>query len=58
MKALKIILLVLLILLALAGAFCLVVICASLGNDLSFVEQLQNWFGTGILSKTILRSVL
>lgn len=58
MKALKIILLVLLVLIALAGVFCLAVICASLGNDLSFVEQLQSWFGTGILTKTIIRSVL
>lgn len=58
MKVLKIILFALLVLIALAGVFSLVVICASLGNDLSFVEQLQSWFGTGILSKTILRSVL
>ncbi len=50
MKFLKIILLVLLVLLVIAGVFCLAIICASLGNDLSFVEQLQSWFGTGIIT--------
>ena len=58
MKALKIILFALLVLIALAGVFSLVVICASLGNDLSFIEQLENWFGTGIFTETIIRSVL
>ena len=58
MKALKIIIFVLLVILAIAGAFCLAVICASLGNDLSFVEQLQSWFGTEFISKTVLRSLL
>lgn len=48
-KFLSIVFYVILILLVLACIFAIATICASLGNDLTFLEQLKAWFGAGFL---------